>query len=130
MKPIQLKLSKIRNRILIAASEVACYSNWADDVARKNIVSACNPKKDTFFNEIEPIKLSELLELSKEELYAEGFGNWDDLMILIPIWLINFIDGDETVFSIMGKEIKFSEADNDHRGGMLAYGFYPVLENS
>lgn len=124
MKPIQEHIWKIKNRILIGAAEVSHYKNWSDEYARKSIDESCSPEKSTFLNPVDKITIDDLRTLTREELYEAGFGNWDNDLVLIPIWMKRFIDEDEMVASITGKSCELWEADTDHRGGMLAYGFY------
>ena len=128
MNNVKQRLEQVKHRILCAAGEVTQYKNWSDEYSRKTMNIACNPERDTFFQAIDPFTISELKTLSVEDLYSEGFGNWDGKLVLIPIWLKNFIQPDEMVTSINGKEETISAADNDNRAGYLAYGFYKDQE--
>ena len=123
MTEIEKRLYQIKMRILTGASEVAHYK-WSDAYSKKSICEVCSPKSTTFSQAIKPITIAELQKLSREALYANGFGNWNEELVLIPLWLKNFIDQDEKILSISGKDETVGGIDTDHRGGFLAGGFY------
>lgn len=72
------------------------------------------------------INVSELSLIQMKEL---GFQLWNDnsQIMLIPLWLFHFVDPELTVRCIDNTDVQFKDADNDHRGGMLAYGVIPKL---
>lgn len=129
MKPIQVQIRKIKNRILNSAAEVAHYKNWNDEYSRKSINEACSADGSTFLHPIDKLALDDLRTLTREELYDVGFTNWDDTMLLIPLWMKHFIEEDEIVTSINGHSCHLWEADTDNRRGMMAYGFYLGEDN-
>ena len=73
---------------------------------------------------IEPLSLSELQTIPREELYNLGFGNWDGKLLLIPIWAYEFIEDGMILTSISGNQVMkgADEINFDTRGGCLAYG--------
>lgn len=118
---ISEKLFAIKNSILISAAEVHQYKSWKDGFARNNIEEAFTKSADR----IGKITVDELRQLSKDELYQHGFGNWDGTLVLLPIWFYDFIADGEELISIMGNVtiVGKDHFDTDHRGGFLAYGF-------
>lgn len=118
------KLNTIQRRILSTAASVANYETWSDEFSRKEVKAACSSETAFGFPEIEKIAISEFQDLDRETLYNYGFGNWDNKLILLPLYLVNFIDDDPILTCISGAEYKLSECDKDVRFGCLAYGFY------
>jgi hypothetical protein len=77
-----------------------------------------------------PSFLGDQLFAKKQELFDLGFGNWDGGLVLIPLWLLPFLNPNEKVRSITGDYTTIGEADNDHRGGFIAYGFLTLLHDN
>jgi hypothetical protein len=124
MKTID-KIRNIQRRILTAASETVVYqTNWGQEYALKNITSACSPEDSFSFPVIETMTLDDLRTCSREELYSVWFGNWEDDLLLIPLYLVPFIYKFEKVHSISGQESMLMNCDSDARFGCIAYGFY------
>ena len=69
--------------------------------------------------------VADLKSVSKNTLYRYGFVNWDDSLLLIPVWAFNLIKDGEVLTSISGsKETKGKDyIDLDSRAGALAFGF-------
>ena len=65
--------------------------------------------------------------MSIEELKNFGFMPWHGgSLMLIPLYLKEILPQDMIVESISGDKVKLSEADNDNRVGVLAYGIRPL----
>lgn len=114
MTNTKIKLDAIRRNILTVSAMVNEY-NWDADFKEKELKSAFTPGEYR-------LTLDELRKLDRKTLYDYGFGNWDGTMILIPLWLANFIDDCE-VISIMGDKKMLSQCDRDVRYGFMAWGF-------
>jgi hypothetical protein len=71
----------------------------------------------------------DITDLNIDEMKELGFRKWSttDEMLLIPLWLFYFVDPELTVHCIDNTDVKFKDADNDTRGGLLAYGVNPKL---
>jgi hypothetical protein len=124
------KLDRIRRRVLNGSAMVNQYrSSWGDKYSFKELDMALSNKKGFGWEEIELITQNDLKTVDRQTLYNYGFGNWDDKLILIPLWLVNFMDQTEEVVSIMDKKSTLADCDKDVRGGCLAYGFYLENEN-
>ena len=108
----------IRRIILNCTAEVTNYKSWGKDFAYSFIMEL--PEK---------IKIKNLnpSELTMDEMKDLGFGRWDEKteLMLIPLWLMQFIDPEIYVMSIDGETVQFKHADNDHRFGCLAFGVIP-----
>ena len=87
---------------------------------------------------IEELGRVNLSDLTINQVETLGWPTWsDDLpIILIPLYLYDFLDFGQTLTCIDGEEIMVAPGynksgpnsnyiDNDNRGGFLAYGFYP-----
>lgn len=73
-----------------------------------------------------PVKLGskQLTVLFRPYTIPENYGSMGGKKIyLIPLWLKPFLIPSLTVFSISGDSSTLAEADADHRGGYMAYGF-------
>jgi hypothetical protein len=64
--------------------------------------------------------------MTEKQLEELGFLKWDDesSLMLIPVWLFNFIDPKSKLISVNGSEIT-GELDTDSRQGALSFGVYP-----
>ncbi|AFC21802.1 hypothetical protein GAP32_352 [Cronobacter phage vB_CsaM_GAP32] len=112
----------IRRVILNSTAEVMNYPSWGSEYAYKQITQLAERiKGNRTFKFIDPtaLTLSEMQEL--------GFGKWEEgsKLMLIPLWLMQFIDPELEVTCISGEVCQFKDADNDNRYGCLAYGIFP-----
>lgn len=118
------RLNVFRDRILGVSGCVNAYS-WDADFCKSEInIAFIIP--DLWIQEgYTLITLRELLAESKETLFSYGFGKWSDKtpnLLLIPLWLVPFMDPFMTVHCIDGKEAILSEVNLDQRAGCIAYG--------
>jgi hypothetical protein len=76
------------------------------------------------------ITVSELKAIDQEDLYSIGFRRWDDKLIMIPLWALNYIADGQCLINISGiTTIKGTDKiDLDVRAGCVAYGFLSVKE--
>jgi len=122
---VKNKLDSIRSRVLNGSAMVNEYrSSWGDEYSFKELGIALSNKKSFGWDEYQPITQSDLKTMDRQSLYEYGFGNWDGKLIMIPLWLVNFMDQTEEVISIMGNVSTLADCDKDVRGGCLAFGFY------
>lgn len=118
------KLKTARRRVLNAAATVNEYKgSWEVEYSFQELARGLTNAKDFGYEQIPVITQDELKQLDRETLYEFGFGNWDDKLVLIPLWLVGFMDGSETVTSIMDNHDTLSACDKDVRGGCIAWGF-------
>lgn len=80
-----------------------------------------------------------VVDLTRSETEELGWPTWSDdcPMVMIPFYLYDYLEFGQKITCIDGDEITVSPGydnpksgndiyiDNDHRGGYLAYGFYP-----
>jgi hypothetical protein len=61
-----------------------------------------------------------------QTLWACGFGNWDNHLVLLPSWALRYVPHGEHLISIMGERVVVGvdHVDDLTNGGFLAYGFY------
>lgn len=119
------KLNMIRRRVLNAAASVNEYKDsLSSEFSFKELASGLSPNKGLGYEEISLVTESDLRELDREVLYLYGFGNWDGKLLLIPLWLINFLDPNMEVTSIMNNKSTLKDCDKDTRGGCLAFGIF------
>lgn len=98
---------------------VAYKESWGDKFCRSEI-NKCYESLVSEFREIDFTKFTEL------ELKELDFKYWDDDLILMPVWAIDFLKPGMEVHSINDKEIIIREGDKlskDSRFGSTAYGF-------
>lgn len=71
----------------------------------------------------------DITDLNVEEMKELGFRKWssNSEMMLIPLWLFHFVNPELTVCCIDNTDVIFKDADDDNRGGLLAYGVIPKL---
>lgn len=118
------KLKIARRRVLNAAASVNTYrGSWTDGFCFEELERGLSNTKGFGFEAIPVITQDELKQLDRETLYEFGFGNWDGKLLLIPLWLIGFMDGSENVTSIMDNVSTLASCDKDVRGGCIAWGF-------
>lgn len=108
----------IRRIILNCTAEVMNYKSWGEEYAYKRIME---------LPQIIKVKNINPSELSMTEMKDLGFGRWNEEteLMLIPLWLMQFIDPEIDVICIDGDTVKFKDADNDNRYGCLAFGVIP-----
>ncbi|MFS7206678.1 hypothetical protein AB6831_04125 [Carnobacterium divergens] len=118
----------INNTLLIAVGEALNYS-WDAEYKIRNIKNMLQNAVDEMDKELDG-RLKNL-NLTLEEMKQLRFGIWDDEsnLRLIPIWLAPFIVQTTKVTSISGNIKTLKKADRDHRGGFLAYGVNPIMED-
>lgn len=117
------RILAIQTRILTTASRVAQYDSWSPAFGKKECKHACSPNKDFGFSEIELLHIEDLQKLTQEQLHSLGFRKWGEEIILIPLYLKNFIFPNEVVMSISGEDSTIGKCGKDARGGCIAYGF-------
>lgn len=71
----------------------------------------------------EYITITDLKEIDKKSLFSLGFGNWDENLVLIPLWAVDIIDPNSNVVSINGTNSLLKDCDLDTRFGCIAFGF-------
>jgi hypothetical protein len=71
------------------------------------------------------LRVSELQAIGCRELFDVGLGNWDDSLMLLPLWALGLVATGEILTSIMGDVaiVGADYIDTDTRGGFTAYGF-------
>jgi hypothetical protein len=118
------RLDTIRRRILNAAACSHEYKEtWGVEYCSKELAFAFSPEESFGNSKVQIITQEELKSVDRNILYSYGFGNWDGNLILIPLWLVSFMDKSEMVTSIMGTDETLGACDKDVRGGCIAYGF-------
>lgn len=81
------------------------------------------------FQELEELQNSfrgvNFFDLPKEMLYNLGFGNWDNRLLLIPLYVFPTLPYGTKLTSISNetKIVGKDYIDNDNRYGCIAYGF-------
>lgn len=129
MKPSIINILTIQRCFLLPTAEALNYSSWSEEFKKQNLQRSIVHSKQ---------HLASFIDLTDQEAELLGFSLWskDFPMRLIPLWLYDYLTPGEKVFCINEKEETIHEdyrdkssphyIDNDHRGGMLAYGFFPV----
>jgi hypothetical protein len=64
-------------------------------------------------------------QFNLEQLYKLGFNDWDEDLILVPMYYYNCIKDDAEFISINNKKVifKYGETSDDHRFGFLPFGY-------
>jgi hypothetical protein len=119
-------LNILYNSFVVAAAEIGAYEkSWGAEFSVSQISRIFNNR-----NEIDPKKKwfdvefsqSDFQGLSAEQLTSVGFRKWDnDFSFLIPLYLLNYLNREDTYHCISGDTEKVSDFDNDNRYGCLAY---------
>lgn len=121
------KIQHVQNELLIKAASGAAYDKWSNEFARKEIRNAFTDTKDAMRTPLGyQFTIEEIRGLSDDQLKNVGFRIWDGNHWLIPLYLMNYIKRGEQVLCISGHMCLIENADNDHRGGCIAYGFKQV----
>ena len=117
-------LKNIRDNLLNIAAQVAAYS-WDDEYARRALRSAWGSEKSALAEALSTVSVAQLQTLSEDERRILCFHNWDETLVLIPLWAFNAVADGETLISINGSvKVKGrDEIDMDVRAGCIAWGF-------
>lgn len=75
------------------------------------------------YEDISLFTVDELKSLGRDVLYEYEFGNWDHSLVLLPLWIVNFVEPDSIMTSINGDTKMLKDCDDDSRFGCIAYGF-------
>ena len=120
------KMDKIRNRVLSGTAQAFHFRNhWGPEFALKEVHRSFSKEKDLGFAPVETLTIEEIKAVPRSKLYGFGFGNWDDTsLLLIPLWLVSFMEQDLEVTSISGKQSTLGKCDKDVRGGCIAFGIH------
>ena len=100
-------------------SQIVAYESWDDKYSRSEITELYN-------HFIKEFKSIDFKQFTKEELLEFDFGNWDDNLILMPIWALDCLSLGDVVYSISDEETIVTEdtkLDKEVRFGSTAYGF-------
>jgi hypothetical protein len=119
-KSTETYLFSILKQIATRAAMGSAYKNWSDDFARKDIKEVWQNKSGK-----RQLTIKELASVNRTTLWTLGFGNWDGKIILIPLWVYNYIADGEELISINGKTniVGKDDIDLDVRYGCIALGF-------
>ena len=80
---------------------------------------------------IERVTVNDLVSIGVRDLIHVGFGNWDGILMLLPLWAVGLVAAGEQLISIDGEVATVGRdyIDTDTRGGFIAYGFeHPGLK--
>jgi hypothetical protein len=112
----------IKIALLTTVSEVIAYKkSWSEEYSLKTLYNFPERiKQAEWFRFINPYNIP------KEELFSLGFRLWseEDKMLLIPLWIVQFLDRSIECVDINNNTDKLSNFidDNDNRFGCLSYG--------
>lgn len=100
-------------------SQITKYDGWSGDTRR----SEATKLYDLIVKEFEGIDFT---VFSTDELKKLGFKEWDEEVILAPIWALDCLTEGTKIVSMNGDEITVGEynLDTDVRMGVTAYGFH------
>lgn len=111
----------LKNRFINIMAESAVYTKWSNEFARQYVAEFIEKQRQLYDFDPYQMTLDELKEL--------GFGQWDDNLYLVPLWLHPFLKSGVKLTDIGGGSMAVSydekgqcNIDNDTRFGMLAYG--------
>lgn len=119
-------LSRVLLTIATNAAMGCAYPSWRDDFARSKVkevwLDTPSPMYTSFNRRV---TVAELKEVPAAQLLALGFCNWDENLVVIPLWVYNYIkDGEELVSIDDTVKIKNKDyIDLDVRFGCIACGF-------
>lgn len=99
-------------------SKIVKYEGWKGE-------TGTNQATRLYDKIIEEFKGIDFTLFSLEELDKLGFREWDDEIILAPIWAVECFEKGIEIYSISGDKQIVGEAvlDLDVRMGVTAYGF-------
>jgi hypothetical protein len=106
-----------------AAECAAYYESWGAEFVHEQLNEAWRDVKN--YAEDRRVSVAELRNLTKSQRSALGFSNWDENVVLIPLWAFNYIADGERLIAIDGDEVEKGkdEIDLDVRFGCIAFGF-------
>lgn len=116
--------NKVLLNIATKAAETFTYKTWSDEFCRtemQHTVDMIHASKG--FEPIDPY------DLTIDEMKTLGFRRWSDDsdLMLIPLWLVDFMKHGIEVECIDGVRYYFDETtDRDHRYGCIAFGVHPT----
>ena len=115
------QISVLKSAVFNRMSESATYRTWKPEYAVLNVTE--------FIDEQRKVKAIDPNVLTLPEMKQLGFGNWDDDMYLVPLWMHPFLKAGIKLHCINDRDYEVtydekgnSSIDDDTRGGMLAYG--------
>lgn len=113
------KCKHIRKVLVNRAAEVINYTeHWSTEFSVKylaDIFENLDKGKTSSFRNLD------FRALTKEEWIELGAMRYEDI-ILIPLYLVPYFNGELSVTCINGSVKKLSEVDTDARQGCIAYG--------
>lgn len=117
------KIEAIRRRIISGSAEVFHYRNsWSEKFCKEQLEETFSANNSFGKSSIELLTADELKALGRDTLYQYGFGNWDGKIVLLPLWIVSFMEPSTQVMSIMGTASILADCDKDVRAGCIAYG--------
>ena len=119
-KKAEVFMSNLTRYVLTPVAEIYEYS-WGASFSAQYV----KEKFEQFISSYReyPEEVPNFCSMSVEELKNFGFMPWSGgSLMLIPLYLKEILPQDLIVESIFGDKVKLSEADNDNRCGVLAYG--------
>jgi hypothetical protein len=118
------KIEAIRRRIISGSAEVFHYRNsWSETFCKEQLEETFSANESFGKSAIGLLTADELKALGRDTLYQYGFGNWDGKIVLLPLWIVSFVEPDTTLTSISGDISALEDCDKDIRYGCIAYGF-------
>lgn len=128
MKDVVRNILTVQHGVLLPWAERRQYKSWPADFADKNQREAEERVAD--------IRIT-FADLTSSEAETLGFGLWDESGLrLVPLWLYDHIAEGQELTCISGEKVVVGPdyktqgvagyIDNDHRGGMIAWGFMPA----
>lgn len=118
------KIEAIRRRIIFGSAEIFHYRNsWSDKFCKEQLEDTFSVNESFGKNAIELLTADELKALGRDTLYHYGFGNWDNNIVLLPLWIVSFVEPDTILTSISGFTTTLKDCDKDIRYGCIAFGF-------
>lgn len=119
------RLVSARDELLNRAAQAAAYDNRPSEYTHYHMSEIWRNSDKGLRKPIEQVTLADLLSLDEDERRNLGFHNWDESLILIPLWAWHYIIDGVELTSIHGKpKIKGVDSiDLDTRFGCIAYGF-------
>lgn len=99
-------------------SQVTKYESWSDTFSRSEV-------KSLYEKIVKEFKGIDFTVFTSDELKRLGFKDWDEEVILAPIWVLDCFEEGMKVVSMNGNEVTVSKdgLDTDVRMGVTAYGF-------
>ena len=123
-------LRKVQLEMTTLAAMSVAYPNWDAAAARQRLNEIWHdiPSKERpAYNQ--RISIDGLRSASIEDLLSLGFMPLDDLM-LIPLWVYNYIADGQTLVQVNGKQVqkRYGAQDMETKYGCIAFGFHFVPE--